>query len=349
MTTITKSIQVVRNFNQNGGMERYVWALAHALAERNQEVVIVCQSYDDSCSKKIKVHKLNGLKSKSGWVNHLFFSNQLNKFLSQHLNYKEHIIHSHERISCHHVTTFHSPLIKDREKGILDILSVRLMVWNYIENRELFGRNLQCILPNSFYTAKKIETFYPDAQKKICAPAFPGVDQKYYSIETNPEGLNIGFIGRDWKRKGLAFVVEIFSDVIKKINNVHLYVAGPEFVDIQHLFVNLPRDKFTIMNWTDPAEFFKKINLLVHPAIKEPFGMVLAEANASGKYILASKNTGFTKFLTKKVGKALELNKENWLNEILKYNSNRQQVQRLNFSWNDLAKKHEEIYLKIKS
>ena len=57
----------------------------------------------------------------------------------------------------------------------------------------------------------------------------------------HPDGGTIGFIGKEWKRKGLTKVVQIWRDLKEIRPKLRLKVAGPPMEDIQSLFSSCER------------------------------------------------------------------------------------------------------------
>jgi len=341
-----KICQCVRNFSPYGGMEGYVWNLAHKLVEENVNVLVVCEEYHNDYNTKIQIKLVDKLNLNApSWSKHLFFSQKVKKLFQRekHLigNY---IIHSHERLSIHHVTTIHGPLIMDRKKSLLDFFSLRLFAWKFIEKREFFSHNVSFIFPNSYFSRNKLNYFYPNIKAAICAPGYPGINEDLYKIENKNEVFNIGFIGKEWKRKGLLFVIDVYREIYKYKDNIHLHIAGVNQNDVKKYLEGLSENSYTFYGWTDSKTFFEKIELILHPAINEPFGMVLSEANASGVYCLISENVGFKDFIGPNVGEVLALDKKLWVDSILKLIGKKVYVNRIQFSWLNLAKNHIKIY-----
>jgi len=345
---VIKVIQIVRNFTQYGGMENYVWHLSHELLDLGYRVVIICLSSEEHYDKRIKVIKIKqSFKFRSSWKKHLVFSYKLRKIFSKKHYLKKYVIHSHERVSIQDLSTIHGPLIKDRKRSIFDFLSPRLTAWKFLEKREFNSPNLVCIFPNSIESYNKFNFFYKNVNAAVCKPAYPGVDESFYSIENKENILNIGFIGKEWKRKGLPFAVNFYKKILSENNKLHFYVAGPDPDEIKHLFSDISTNRYTLLGWSNSFDFFRKIDLLIHPALNEPFGMVSAEANASGVYQFVSNHTGFKEFINPRTGKILPLDESKWVEEFKKILNNHIKVERIFFSWKQLALSHSLIYKMI--
>jgi phosphatidylinositol alpha-mannosyltransferase len=112
-------------------------------------------------------------------------------------------------------------------------------------------------------------------------------------------GKTIGFIGRfDEKRKGLSVLLAALPELVRAHPDLKILIAGPG--DEQALKSELPAnvlERLTFLGVLTEAEkrqFFKSIELYVAPNVGgESFGIILAEAMATGTAILASDLPAF--------------------------------------------------------
>ena len=344
------SIHIVRRFGTVGGMENYVFELTHALSRQNHSVLVLCEINESkNTDPSIKVIPLGRRLKKPRWLAQLNFSNRVSKYLELNPPSSNTVIHSHERTANHHVTTFHGPPFLNRKKRTLDFLSPRISTWTKLEKRELQGEQVQAILPNSHLISDQLKTLYPSIQHKILEPAYPGVSDLYSKIKNNSNGKTIGFIGKEWKRKGLDFVCEVFKKLRETDPDTHLVVAGCETNEIKRLFVEFPEQTYSLIGWGPTESFLEKIDVLIHPARTEPFGMVIAEANAAGIPVVISNHCGIASMISTSQGRVCKLDKESfdstaWANACLDLLNSPVEVLPLGLSWNHLASQHIEIY-----
>jgi UDP-glucose:(heptosyl)LPS alpha-1,3-glucosyltransferase len=345
----TSSLHIVRRYGTVGGMERYVWELTHALSQLGQRVTILCEQACNTSEADIEIIELGSIKQKPRWISMLRFSANVSTYLNAHPEVQNnHIIHSHERTAVHQVTTFHGPPIKDRKKSILDFISPRLQAWDFLEQRELCAGQVKKILPNSLLTSEQLRQYYPEASNRIQSPAYPGVSSIFDAIPKKHKGKNIGFIGTEWKRKGLDIAVSILERTLKSNDDMHFIVAGPEPEDIQHLFVSWPKHTYSLIGWTKTEDFLSKINILIHPARKEPFGMVVAEANAASIPVIISDQCGIAPLIAKEMGEVIPLDDiDSWVSLINIFFNKQFNHKKLNLTWTDLATQHINLYLDI--
>lgn len=346
----TASIHIVRRYGPVGGMERYVWELSHALAAQGQSVQILCEKSFKTPHHNIVVHELGELAPKPRWLSMLRFSKKITNWV-KHTDTSNVIIHSHERSSVHDITTFHGPPFVERKKKLLDALSPRIWAWKYLERRELCGHNVITVLPNSLLISNLLSQHYPCCQNKLDNPAYPGVSEHYFSILRKQNRNTVGFIGKEWKRKGLEQACLIITKLRASMPTLRFIVAGPDPEDIQHLFIGWPEQSYKLIGWKQTEDFLTEIDLLLHPARTEPFGMVIAEANAAGCKVVISDQCGITPLLTSKMGQSIPLkaNIDEWCSTVHEQLLSADTTEKLSLRWTTLAKQHQDLYQKILS
>ena len=138
-----------------------------------------------------------------------------------------------------------------------------------------------------------------------------GVDTKHFSPDALPieefiDGkLNILFIGRLEKRKGLDYLLEAYKRVKPEMPNSRLIVVGPG-IRLRHKYEKRVRRNglkdvvfVGYASYRDLPRYYKTADIVCCPAIGwESFGIVLIEAMAVGKPIVASNIKGYASVLT---------------------------------------------------
>ncbi|QYC43107.1 GDP-mannose-dependent alpha-(1-2)-phosphatidylinositol mannosyltransferase [Nonomuraea coxensis DSM 45129] len=118
-----------------------------------------------------------------------------------------------------------------------------------------------------------------------------------------PDGRTIGFLGRmDEERKGLPILLEAFAALADERPEVRLLVAGPG--DEKDVYERVPgrfHDRVTVLGMVSEADkirAYHSVDVFCAPNTRgESFGIVLAEAMASGATVLASDIPAFRKVL----------------------------------------------------
>jgi phosphatidylinositol alpha-mannosyltransferase len=138
-----------------------------------------------------------------------------------------------------------------------------------------------------------------------------GVDVEYFSqdvslIDEFSDGkVNILFVSRLEKRKGVNYLLEAYKRTKREIPDSRLIIVGPgtrwskkyEKKVVQN---GLPDVIFT--GWVSHSElprYYKTADIVCCPATgKESFGIILLEAMAAGKPVIASDIKGYADVIT---------------------------------------------------
>ena len=340
-------VQIVRRFGKDGGMERYVWELSHALANQNVKVHILCEEVTDKVNHhNISVNCLDTVTKRPRWLAMLRFSYKVSSWFKNKSS-SDYIVHSHERTSVHQVTTFHGPPFANiLNKPFWRRLSLRVNIWLFLEKRELCSDQVKVVLPNSDSISKDLKLFYPCIKKRMFPPAYPGVEDLNIESKNLENRKNIIlFIGKEWKRKGLKFSIEIVEKMRAQDDSIELWVLGPETQSIKYLFKNW-KEGYKLLGWNDSKKYLSKARLLIHPAISEPYGMVIAEATNYGVPVVISNNCGIASQITKKSGRVLNLDDsiDEWIKACSLEIKRDDLAHKVGKSWIELANDHIKIY-----
>lgn len=297
-----KLVHIVRRYGPVGGMERYVWELTKELAVMGHQITILCEKLAaETTPQGIDVMQLGTVCWRPRWLAHLRFSRKVSAWVAANPD-PERIIHSHERTAVHDITTFHGPpFAKVKKKPLWQRYSPRIFVNLWLEKRELCGPQVKAIIPNSRLIADALKHYYPDIESRLAAAIAPGVGEIHPRAARTVASDNgiIGFIGKEWKRKGLDFAVNIVSELKKQRPQLQFIVAGPNPDEIRHLFKDW-NGGFQLLGEINSTSFYAQLDLLLHPARQEPYGMVIAEARAAGVPVLVSDNCGIASELGEK-------------------------------------------------
>ena len=188
----------------------------------------------------------------------------------------------HASYSHQHLYTLTHPIIKRWHRRLHGGIAVSPAAYRYVNNA--FPADYR-IIPN-------------------------GIDVDHFSRNSEPwpqfrDGkTNILFVGRLEKRKGLKYLLEAYSLLKWDLPNIRLIVVGPGHPD---------RDSFRIIgargledvvfagkvSYEDLARYYATADIFCSPATgSESFGMVLAEAMAASKPVVASEIEGYKGIVT---------------------------------------------------
>jgi UDP-glucose:(heptosyl)LPS alpha-1,3-glucosyltransferase len=343
-------VQIVKKFGPVGGMEEYAYRLTQELFKLGFRITVLCERNYSNDYRGINVIEL-GVHSKPHWLSHYRFSRKVNRWLLENPK-SDRIIHSHERESSHHISTFHTTPFNLGKPLILKFTSIRNYFYEKLENRELFSPSVQAIVPVSNRLGDLIRQKHPSCSNRIEVAIYPGVELKLPSIQSKrevpKEGGAIGFIGKEWKRKGLLKVINIWRELKKSRPNLKLKIAGVNAEACSHL-IGKTDTNIDILGFVKDKElFYRSIDLLIHPAKLEAFGMVISEALAMGIPVLCSSECGASEVIKEDTGASLSHNSEISLwaekaSELLESNY----LVDYRRNWSTVASEYKKIYSEI--
>ena len=341
-------VKVVKRYGLCGGMEEYAYRLSHELLERGASVTILTErEMTKPKDPAIKIVRVQASPIKPRWLSHLLFSRKISEWAKRNPSEKR-IIHSHERIACHEITTIHSTLFNFPRKGLPGL---RKYMNEYLERRELLAPSVKKIVPVSGIIEGQIKAKHPDTSSVVSLPIAPGVSEIKAKLKSfDPQKPIIGFIGKEWRRKGLLKVIAVW----RKLRNHHpmakLCLAG--FPPSEEIGLSSEEKKHVrVLGWTErKSDFFEQIDLLLHPARIEAYGMVIAEAMSLGIPVACSNQCGASKDVSSDYGKTLDYDATDseWadcVNSVLSAARPEKPFQR---SWKDACLEYCKIYQELK-
>jgi len=138
-----------------------------------------------------------------------------------------------------------------------------------------------------------------------------GVDLENFSPDVSPidefsDGkINVLFVGRLEKRKGLDYLLEAYKQVKREVSNSRLILVGPGTRWSDHYEKQVRRAGMTdvafigYVSYGELPRYYQTADIVCSPAInRESFGIVLLEAMAVGKPVVASNLKGYAGVLT---------------------------------------------------
>jgi UDP-glucose:(heptosyl)LPS alpha-1,3-glucosyltransferase len=288
-------------------MERYVWEVTRELARAGHQLQVICEYSVGEIPQGVVVHELGRMVYRPRWFYYWRFGLRVEKWLRNNPQ-PGWLIHSHERVSMHDVTTFHGPpFATARDKPWWKRASLRVAMQLYMERREL--NQARAIVPNSAIIAGQLAHYYPEYAYKLTQPVVPGVlPSVLHTWRAVPKNSGIiGFVGKEWKRKGLPLAVAIVAELRRERPELELWVVGPPAEEVQHLFSGW-QGGFRLMGWRGGTGHFRDIDVLLHPAKAEPYGMVISEAMAAGVPVVVSDACGAAAQVSEPAGDIVPLN-----------------------------------------
>lgn len=341
-------VQVVKRYGPVGGMERYVWELAIELQRAGHQVTVLCERCHATRPDGIEVVELGETAKRPRWLSQVRFSRRVTRWVREH-PVAGRVIHSHERLGVHDVTTFHGPPFATIfEKGWWRFISLRVWVRLYLERREL--ETASVIVPNSSLISRQLAHYYPEMAKKLSAPIAPGILPVSPRLPRSiaPDGGVVCFVGWEWQRKGLPLAIDIVAALRRIRPNLELWVAGPDPAELEPLFAGW-KNGYRLLGWRENNDYFSEVDVLLHPALAEPYGMVISEAMAACVPVVISDLCGAAEDVSADAGAVLSRSApiEVWARAVEQQLSRNEPVPQFDRNWAKVAQEYEMIYGKI--
>ncbi len=179
-------------------------------------------------------------------------------------------------------SNFFDILFKDKILKMDGVIAVSKPILNY------FPKKLNCrieVIPNGINT----ERFNPNV-KKI---------EKF-----DNKKINILFLGRLDKRKGTIYLIKAFEKIRKEFDNIRLIIVG-DGPQMKKCKSYVKKNKILDVNFEgnisneNLPSYYCTADIFCSPATHgESFGIVLLEAMACGKPVVAFANNGYKEVLT---------------------------------------------------
>ena len=324
-------------------MERYVWELTLHLRQLGHRVTVICERCHTPKPQGITVIELGEVSPRPRWIAALRFSKRVSDWLAANPQPNS-IVHSHERIRSHDITTFHSPIFASvTEKPWWRLISLRIAMQLYLEWRELSVAKV--IVPNSQLIKQQLALYYPEFAHKLSDPVTPGVTAgslREFRVVPKDGGV-IGFVGVEWKRKGLPLAAAIVKKLRSSRPNLTFVIVGSPAEPIRHLFADW-HSGFILREWSGQVNY-SAFDVLLHPAKSEPYGMVVSEAMASKVPVVISNACGSCADVATHAGAILALDSplDLWVDALNTQLNRIDLVPQFSRGWDETASEYEKI------
>ena len=122
-------------------------------------------------------------------------------------------------------------------------------------------------------------------------------------IKSQNSNYKIGTIGRLVPQKDYPTLLNAFSNVLKSVPNIDLYVVGEGYLQKDLIELSKSLGVNGKLHWLGKTEYIKeflsKIDLFILPSKYEGFGLVLLETMVAKKPIIAANNSAILEVLGK--------------------------------------------------
>tara|TARA_B100001093_G_scaffold325819_1_gene310843 strand:+ start:600 stop:1658 length:1059 start_codon:yes stop_codon:yes gene_type:complete len=309
----TTIIKLVRNFGPVGGLENYVWETIKSILDKDYNVVVICnKDYGNQTHPNLTVYESLIRVIKPRWVEALLYSNYVEKTLrTLDVKPNESVIFSHERHWNHDYSVFHgSPYANTRGKPWFKKISIRHFVNVWLEQQQVISGVRKGVIPVSEMLSSDLKHYFDHDNIKIANVIPPAVRKLTVSSFTN-EKLDkkiIGFIGYEWKRKGLIFAIQILEKLLSINKDWEFWVISKDTKSVEKKVPAKLKHKIKFLGISNQVgNLLNQFDLLLHPAKAEPYGMVITEALSMKVPVVISDKCGAAQDVTEDRGDILSL------------------------------------------
>lgn len=164
---------------------------------------------------------------------------------------------------------------------------------------------------NSIFPNRRSALVYPGVDiTKFDAKNILSVVQARKKLGLPEEGIIIGIVGRMQRWKGIHVLIQSMPYILQKYPTLKCVVVGgkhdlePDYVDfVQQLVVDLELESKIIFTGqqSNIPEWTQSLDVVVHASSNEPFGIVVIEAMALQKPVVAGSDGGPSEIITHEV------------------------------------------------
>jgi glycosyltransferase involved in cell wall biosynthesis len=189
--------------------------------------------------------------------------------------------------------------------SVIALHQVDREIKNNLRYRFTYNSLANMIVVNSFATKNTLLKSAPWLLDKNIKVVYHGIDYEKFSIANtkdirtelglSQQDLIIGFVGRLSVQKGVKYMLDAFKLVAEKFKNVHLVIVGTgeleEMVKESATELNL-EDRIHLLGFRkDIPDLMRTFDIFLLPSLWEGFGIVLIEAMAAGKPVVATNTS----------------------------------------------------------
>lgn len=281
---------LTRNFSKiGGGAENLAVSLASTMLSEF-DITVISQGFDQSPElfTHIAVPKL---PIRTRWINQLWFSWYSRRVLGKGFD----VVHSYENITHGNVQTVsvktvHASL-KQRGMSTLRIKSSpRLLAYLWLEKKRLCNPNHHNVFVSELVYEETLAVMHGLSASSVIPPGVSipnrvaSADEKSRArtvLGLRPHTMTIGFVGHDYKKKGLDALLKAVSELPFDVQ-VAVFGNSSKANQYTEQVAQLGNGKSCLFMGvvSDMSQAYMAMDCLGHPTTQDVFPMVLLEAMA---------------------------------------------------------------------
>ncbi len=176
---------------------------------------------------------------------------------------------------------------------------------NYVARLEAELKEAQHIQILSTFAKQTFTEYGVPPEKLHILPL--GVDTRIFypdaSVKTEKGRFVALYVGRIDPLKGVQYLLEAFQGL--KLPNAELWLVGPVVAEMEPLLAKYLGENVRYFGFKTPAElrsFYNQASVVVFPTVLDSFGMVILEAMACGKPVIATTHSGAPDIMNENMG-----------------------------------------------
>jgi UDP-glucose:(heptosyl)LPS alpha-1,3-glucosyltransferase len=281
---------LTRNFSMTGGgAEKLAVSLATSML-KECEITVISQGFAESPTKFQHI-QVPEFPIRTRWLNQLWF----NWYTKRSVKLGFDVVHSYENISHGQVQTVsvktvHASLKQRRMSSLRIALSPRLLAYLWLEKERLCNPSHHKVFVSQFLSDETLEVLPEIVASSVIPPGVHIPEHAISSMEKsaarmafglNPRKMTIGFVGHDFKKKGLATLLKATAllpfeaQVVVFGNPVHAH----QYQDLVNALGEGKSCHFMGVI-SDMKMAYSSMDFLAHPTTQDTFPMVVLEAMA---------------------------------------------------------------------
>lgn len=304
-----------------GGLEKYTLRLASAFVKAGCHVTLVTtETGNANFQEGISLVKVANT-SKFSLYHLLHFDSACRSWLKKN---PQDIVFGLERTTCqshyragsgvHAVFLERRKLVDPWTKTLSCSVNPLHHTLLHLEKKAFESSALKCLFTNSWMVKEEILNHYQTSPNKI-AVVHNGVEWNEWAqpfqhsfIEQKRGPFEFLFIGNDYKRKGLSFLLQGAAQLPTR--DFKISVVGKDknvsFFQQEVRRLKLENQVFFYGPQSNTLPFYQSADALVIPSLYDPFANVTVEALAMGLFIVTSIYNGGKEVLTPSSGTVIE-------------------------------------------
>ena len=209
-------------------------------------------------------------------------------------------------VHCNDLPSYRSWVLPTRLAGFPVVYHHRSSTRFTVKKRLVMSRVSQAICISE--TTMNELGFLPDTRRQLIwnpieitrSPDFIEKSRRNLrqTLDVTEDAELIGFVGNFWARKRPFFFIDIAAQILRQRSNVHFAVFGREGEHSEQDMRDYAADRgisnsISFLGFRSPPEGnIAALDLLIAPAVAEPFGRTLVEASLLGVPYVATDDAG---------------------------------------------------------